>query len=99
MSEKRFAIRTVKNGTVRIAGVTYRPEGEHLPYDGRLDGLRLAFGRYVAAWLPGGYEPFVSLWGTEAALRCRDEAEQRRHFETDPQVVNGSFPWLFWRAM
>lgn len=92
---RKWAVRTIKNGEVRISGVTYRPEAIHMPYDGRLDGLRMAFGRY---WV-GQHEMtlrnglrFVSLWGTDLAFRSPDP-------DTDwpgPNCVDGVFPWDWW---
>lgn len=45
-SKRRFALRTVQDGTVTIDGNAYAPSERHMAYDGRLDGQRFAFGRY-----------------------------------------------------
>lgn len=86
---KRFAVRTVRPGTVRIGGVLFRPDDCYQVYDGRLDGQRFAFGRYVTADV---YEPYVSLWGTEAAYRGQCDPG------TGPELVDGGYPWMHWRA-
>lgn len=82
----KFVVRTVRNGQVVIGKKIYRPRSDYKAYDGRLDGLRMIFGRYRAPWLPDGYEPFVSLWGTEA-----DHSPW-----PGPACVDGIFPWDFW---
>lgn len=89
---KHGAFRTVRNGEVKIAGMKYRPQQHHMVYDGRLDGKRFLFGRYFAPWLSGGYEPFVSLWGTE-------EAAKTETTELGPECVDGCFPWVFWEVV
>lgn len=92
---KCWAIRTVRDGRVKIGGRVYRPQGHHLAYDGRLDGVRFLFGRYAAPWKPGGWEPFVCLWGTEKAyLSGKDE-----DLAGGPEVVDGSLPWSFWEVI
>ncbi len=88
--EGKWAMRTVCEGRVVIGGVTFRPSEEHLAYDGRLDGHRFAFGKYAAPG--GGREPYVSLWGTVEAYQ---NPEQEIH---GPELVDGAFPWMFWRA-
>ena len=88
MNEKRFAIRTIKHGTVKIGGRIFHPDQNHLVYDGRLDGLRYVFSRYLRH--DGKYEPFVFLWGTEAS-----------YFSEvciwGPELVEGFFHWSWWR--
>ena len=92
---KRFAIRTVKNGTVKINGVIYFPSEQFMKYDGRLDNKRFAFGIYDEY---DHKRRFVSLWGNESSYKCN-------HSETDSncncfkdtiECVNGSFPWVWW---
>ena len=94
MSERRGVFRTVRNGEVTIGGVRYRPRQHHMPYDGRLDGQRFLFGRYLKPGHPGEWEPFVSLWGTERAAR---DKEVNPH--DGPHVVDGKLPWDFWEAV
>ena len=89
MNENRQVIRTVKNGSVRIYGKDYQPDGQHMPYDGRLEGVRLVFGRYKIAFV---YEPFVSLWGTEEMKKTRNLS-----VSDAPYCVNGNLPWVWWR--
>lgn len=80
-----MVIRTVRDGRVRIKGHDYMPDSQHLAYDGRLDGLRFAFGTY------SNRDDLVCLWGTEAAYRDRGAIED------GPHVVDGRLPWMFWR--
>lgn len=90
---RRMVLRTIQNGHITIHGRTYRPETRHMPYDGRLDGMRYAFGRYST--LPNT----VTLWGTEEMYRM---AETDPRFEelwaNAPDVVNGGYPWMWWHA-
>ena len=80
--------RTVKRGQVKIRGRFYRPSGQHLKYDGRLDGKRLCFATYEL----GGkmIASFIALWGTKGALRNPALAG------IGPHVVGGTFPWYWW---
>mgnify|MGYP001591070236 CR=1 FL=1 len=86
-----IAVRTVRNGTVRIKGRRFSPETHHEPYDGRLDNLRFAFALY-RDYETGGWKPLAALWGTEAAYRGQEPQMQ------GPEVVDGSLPWYFWHA-
>lgn len=60
--------RIVRNGAVKIGGQTYRPQSNHMEYDGRLDGKRLLFGRYRKPGTTNEFEPFVNL--------CDDDESQ-----------------------
>jgi hypothetical protein len=80
----KFAIRTIQSGTVTINGKVYRPDENFMPYDGRLDGLRYAFGLYED-------EPFVSLWGTEKSYH------EPENYKTGREVVMGRLVWQWWR--
>lgn len=86
---RRFVLRTIKAGTVRIFGKLYEPDPQHRAYDGRLDGQRWAFGLYPSQF------PFVNLWGTERAYRDGPEVD----WDTRPDVIDGAFPWTFWREV
>lgn len=85
-----FVTRTVRKGTVKIGGKVFRPQTEYMIYDGRLDGLRMVFGRYNDPGIAEGWKPFVSLIGTVESVKAVSH--------DDPDVVDGSFPWLFWRT-
>jgi hypothetical protein len=84
--------RTVRKGRVKIGGRHYRPVGHHLAYDGRCDGHRFLFGRYDKPG--GGWEPFVNLWGTEAAAKSPNLDDVME----GPHIVDGTFPWDWWEA-
>jgi hypothetical protein len=85
---QKWVTRTIKNGAVKIGGVTFRPfslEGE-MPYDGRWEGRQARFARY---WTEDWYQLHVWLQG------FADE---------DPEVwpgdtcVDGVFLWSDWMA-
>ncbi len=87
---KRFAIRTVINGSVTIGGKVFTPDKQWLEYDGRLDGMRLGFGRYDDC--KGGFENFVSLWGTERAFHSNDPDID----QPGPAFINRKGSWFWW---
>ena len=89
---RRFVLRTVRKGRVRIMGATFeiRPcNAASMPYDGRLDGLCMAFGLYWhgPTWSSG----YVDILGTEAAYRHTGDGPVDW---PGPHCVNGSFPWI-----
>ena len=87
------AVRKVVKGAAKIYGHTYKPCERFLPYDGRLDGKRMLFQLYA---LPGGaWEPFVALWGTEAAAGKDPDLWTA---EDKPEEVDGSLPWMTWHG-
>lgn len=90
MKTERFAIRTIRRGKVKIGGVTYEPSSQFQVYDGRLDGMRYAFGRY---WDADGPRPFVHLWGSEAFYHNPDEKWP------GPECIEGRLPWEWWNAV
>lgn len=90
MSNSNFAIRTIRDGSVKIANHTYRPRENHAAYDGRLDGQRWAFGRYRQRGLPDS--PYVYLWGTEEYYKTRFDSR----LERPEQMADGALPWLWW---
>jgi hypothetical protein len=92
MRKRRFVIRTIRNGQVKINGQIFKPADRWLEYDGRLDGIRYAFGLY---WSGGAILPFVSLRGTEAAFHATSAEEIGQHWP-GPECVNGFFHWAWW---
>jgi len=102
--KRRFVIRTICNGQVKILGFTFRPSNQWMEYDGRLDGMRFAFGLYYTGDVR---EPFVYQWGTEAAFRAPyltseiaklNGVEQDENYWPGPECVDDYFPWIFWYA-
>jgi hypothetical protein len=91
---RRFVIRTVRDGRVRINDRLYAPDEEHTVYDGRLEGLTLAFGLYR------GRPDMVCLWGTEEKYQAvnNDEAYAAA-CESEPERVDGAYPWMFWHEV
>lgn len=104
MSKRRFVIRTIKDGQVKIFGRIFKPSTRWLQYDGRLDGTRWAFGLY---WNGDIQLPFVGLWGTEEAyLAAYEEGTWRDYCETrflapdmvySEELKNWYYPWATWR--
>ena len=101
--KRRFVIRTIKNGQVKILGRIFKPTNKWLEYDGRLDGQRWAFGLY---WRGDEQLPFVALWGTkEAYVAAYEEETWTEYCETErftPDMVyseerkNWYYPWATW---
>jgi len=89
---QRFVIRRIKDGSVSIKGVTFRPRSDAaLKYDGRLDGMRYAFGLY---WNGDEFEKrFVELWGTERAYRYGVGLNW-----PGPECVDGKLYWSSWEG-
>ena len=87
-----WAIRTIRvGGRVKIGTRWYRVSEKHQPYDGHLDGMRYAFGRYHTG---KRWEPFVFLWGTEESYHAIARGED---FEYGPEVMpDGGLPWEWW---
>ena len=84
---RKWFIRTIRKGRVKITGVTYAPDEKWMIYDGRLDGLRFAFARYRNQ--PG----LLALWGTEEAYRSDDAQND------GAELVDGKHPWCFWHEV
>lgn len=90
---RRFAIRTIKDGRVKINNRYYAPPDAHMAYDGRLEGLRYAFGLYAHE------RGFVCLWGTHALWKAGNSDYEQEYAKGGPHVINGREPWLFWREV
>lgn len=104
MNESRFAIRTIRDGRIRLYGRDWAPKDPRdgsRPYKGELDGRRMAFGRYNKHTEEGGYEDFVFLWGTEHAYFCdaRDEECDNPECWPGPHCIDGTFHWLWWEPI
>jgi hypothetical protein len=84
----RFAVRTIRDGSVWVYGREFVASDRWLPYDGRLDGMRYAFGLYYTA---GERLPFVSLWGADGAY-----GDENADWP-GPECVDDRFPWEWWR--
>lgn len=94
-----WVVRTVRNGRVKIDGKWYAPDEHHVPYDGRLDGLRMNFGRYRRG---DGYLPFVNLH----SLDCDHDGGVMDlggawcdKCWPGPACVDGYDPWCFWHEV
>lgn len=84
-------LRTVRNGSVRIHGRDFRVDDSTFPYDGRLDGKRMAFGLYSVG---PDVKDYVSLWGTAERFLSHDP-----DWEGDePEVIDGVLHWLWWKV-
>ena len=105
MSKRRFVLRTIKDGQVKILGQIFKPTDKWLEYDGRLDGQRWAFGLY---WNGDEQLPFVELWGTEEAYIAAYDDETWKEYcaanlypiDTVYSEEMGSwyYPWATWRV-
>lgn len=105
MSVGKDVIRTVIKGRVKVDGAYYRPNERHRPYDGRLDGLRFAFGRYRKYDGSSDYENFVSLWGTEHQWKhlgkCYTDEDAMAlsaclECQVNPHIIDGYLLWVWW---
>ena len=91
LGKRRFVIRTIKNGQVKILGKVYHPNSHYMEYDGRLDGMRYAFGLYYDC--KGELEEFVSLCGAEKAYKAPGDEDIDW---PDPECVDGYYHWAWW---
>lgn len=99
----RFALRTIRNGKVRIFGHDYAPRTPLLPEH---EGMRAAFGLYrgpvgvrfskTASYDERGLLPFVSLWGSEAAYRADTEEDVQGTWPGPFCDEDGYFRWEWW---
>jgi hypothetical protein len=86
-----FAIRKIKNGTVKINKKLYAPSES---YHGELDGLWYAFGLYKYP-SPRDGKMFISLWGTKEQYDFLD-GEQPPNWGNTPDCIDGVFHWIWW---
>lgn len=89
----RFVTRKIKDGRVKIYGRWFKPEEKWQKYDGRLDGMKYAFGLYLDA--KGNIEDFVYMWGTEEAYRYNGDDFKGAQPEIMP---DGGLPWSGWNV-
>lgn len=87
-SRPRFAIRTIRNGSVTINGVVFTPDVDA----NRFNGQRAVFGLYYY----GGKwnNNFVSLWGGEEAYRSDNPQSALADF-----VEDGKYRWEWWNKV
>ncbi len=83
MRRPRFAVRTIRNGAVRVFGARFRPE-EPCTLRGRF-----VFGTEL---LDAGR---LYLWGTERLFRARTDAEQAAAYR-EYWVAMGPHRWEWW---
>lgn len=95
MKRHNFVLRTIKNGRVKIDGEYFYPEKRWKEYDGRLDGMRYAFGLY---WTGYQRQDYVTLWGSEKVFNSPDGgASLPDDMYCGPEVMeDGTIPWGFW---
>ena len=100
MQKRNFVIRTIRNGEVKIFHKVFVPSAKWMEYDGRLDGLRVAFGLY---WSGGKWlDKFIYLWGTEKSFNTTFEGDEEfqewltTKEATAPDLVDGYYPWAWW---
>ncbi len=93
----KFAVRTVKDGKVKINGRYYAPK-EGSPDPAPLEGHRFAFGRYFTGNEPSrgrDGKTFVCLWGSEAYYRLTDPEDYEKG-DFGPHIVNGYYLYEWW---
>jgi hypothetical protein len=101
MQKRNFVIRTIRNGQVKINGRIFRPDNLWMEYDGRLDGMRYAFGLY---WEGDTMLEFAGLWGSEEAYKAAsDEGAWEKYCgehpqDLEPEVVDAYYPWATWNT-
>ncbi len=98
--KRRFVLRTIKNGKIKINGKIFKPfigslVHQNIEYDGRLDDRKFAFGLY---WNGEIQAPYVQMWGHEALYKAKDEDTFNREYDNRPDVIDGIFPWTWWDA-
>ena len=81
-----IVLRTIRKGKVKFHNHWFAVDEHHQAYDGRLDGMRYAFAVYPTK---AGFEPYLSLWGTEAQYRNADAPP-------GPEVIDGTILWYWW---
>ena len=82
----RMVLRTIRRGRVKINHKWFYVGEKWMKYDGRLDGLRYAFGLY---WTGEELQSYISLWGTEEMYHDIDAGY-------GPELIDGGFPWSWW---
>lgn len=85
-----FAVRKIRNGTVKINGIVYSPDEA---YHGELDGMWYAFGLYEHP-SPRDGKMFISLWGTKEQYFSEEVADKT--FGKTPDCIDGTFHWSWW---
>ena len=93
---KKFAIRTVRDGSVKINRRTFFLDQNFRQYHGELDRQRFAFGIYPNGAF-GARSQAVSLWGTEKEYREACHAEDDSWADPNPPYqFDGQLPWVWW---
>jgi hypothetical protein len=92
-NKKRFVVRTIRDGTVQIFNHRFKPTE---PYDGQLDGQRMAFGIYYQEDM---MMDTLFLWGTEAMYTAKTTEEYLDEYLVQPNVdIRGVIHWVWWKA-
>lgn len=91
---RKWALRKVRNGRVKIGGVWYVPKDHHREYKGECDGGWYLFCRYFVGETT---ELYVSLWGSKeyADATTAEEMDAARH--TNRNEIDGVIYWQFWQ--
>jgi hypothetical protein len=102
-----FVIRTVKNGRVKIGKEYFYPEDKFRKYDGRLEGLRIAFGlykdfgetRHKITYCGEKYLDLIYMWGTEAEYTSCSLPEDQWINDSELYTAkDGTLPFQIWRT-
>jgi len=92
----RWAVRTIRDGRVKLFGVTFEPSDMHMKYDGRLDGKRYLFKQYSPSF---SHRLMASMWGSEERYRTALSGDENWHLLDRPEVVDEKHPWSTWFAV
>lgn len=110
MNESNWAIRKIrKGGRVKIGGHWWEPDNRFKPYDGRLDGMILVFGRYKDYSAKNRYMNLLDMWGTKKmwdTSKKEDLTEYNAAWDEfiknfDEAETDGAYHdyWGFWKQV
>ena len=87
--ERMIVLRKIRNGRVKYGGIWFYPRQDNKKYDGRLDGLTMAFGIYSD---PIGTRDngFISLWGYS------DMYYKGMDYWPGSNCIDNNFYWDWW---
>lgn len=95
---KRWGLRKIVDGKIRLGGKVFRPDEHHREYKGELDGTWWLFGRYPG-YTPKDDRESICMWGSKQFADAQTEEEITRLFEIEPNIIDGYFCWEWWREV
>ena len=91
-----IVLRKIRKGRVKVCGRWFKPSEQHKAYDGRLDGVRMAFGTYYTG---KEFQPYLSLWGSEAMFNAKTVEEIEATSRGPDCMEDGTLPWIWWEPI